>query len=55
MRFTETLQKASNQPRELETDTEREREKGKPKPPVAVCRLSEEAKEELLSTVFICR
>jgi len=27
MRFTETLQKASNQPRELETDTEREREK----------------------------
>lgn len=53
MRFTGTLQKASNQPREPETRTQRE--KGKPKPPIAVGRLSEKGKEELLCTVFICR
>lgn len=53
MRFTGrvTLQKTSNQPREIQRERER---KGKPIPPVAVGRLSEEGKE-LLCTVFICR
>lgn len=51
-----TLQKTSNQLREPESlrrgQIERVR-KGKSKPPVAVGRLSEKGKEELLCTVFI--